>query len=107
MDSDVMSSVYAQIVNGTAKTDSRFVTDDESSALWDQIAGEVEALRADGVHFEVPHEVPGEPGTPTGGIPAPGTKPPEAPAPAADEAPAPAEEPPEEPPEPTDTEEGE
>lgn len=99
MDSDEMNSMYAQIVNGGAKTESRFVTDDESSALWDQIEGEVNALRADGVEFEVPHEVPGQPGTPSGRLPAPGEK-------APDDKPAPAapadEDPPEDPEAPAD-----
>lgn len=66
MDSDVLASMYAQIVRGTpAKEDSKFVTDDESSQLWDTIAAEIAEMREANpqVQFDVPNEVPGAPGT--------------------------------------------
>lgn len=61
MDSDELASMYAQIVNGVPKDKSRFVTDDESSRLWDQITEEVEQTKADNpdAQFSVPNEVPG------------------------------------------------
>lgn len=60
MDSDELASMYAQIVNGVPKDKSRFVTDDESSRLWDQIAEEVEQIKADNpdAQFSVPNELP-------------------------------------------------
>lgn len=60
MDSDALASMYGQIVRGVAKEDSHYVTDEESGRLWDQIAAEVEQMRADNpeVQFEVPNEVP-------------------------------------------------
>lgn len=65
MDSDVMTSIYGQIVSGTKKEDSHLVTDDETSRAWDAIAKEVEAMRKKNpnVHFEIPGEIPGRPGT--------------------------------------------
>lgn len=95
MDSDDLSSMYGQIVRGVTKEDSRFVTDDESSALWDTIAAEVEAMRAENpqVVFDVPNEFPGEAPDAVSGEtpeePPEGEKPPEEPPaeePAKDEA---------------------
>jgi len=45
MDSEKLSSMYAEILNGKPKEQSRFVTDVESSVLWDKITGEVQAIR--------------------------------------------------------------
>lgn len=61
MDSDDLSRMYAQITRGVPKEESRFVTDDETSALWDQIASEVDQIRKDHpkAQFAVPNEVPG------------------------------------------------
>lgn len=60
MDSGELASMYAQIVRGMAKEDSRFVTDEESSALWDKIAASVEeATRTiPNVQFWIPNEMP-------------------------------------------------
>lgn len=60
MDSDDLASMYAQIVRGVAKEDSRFVTDDESSALWETIAREVVTAKAENpeVVFDIPSELP-------------------------------------------------
>jgi hypothetical protein len=76
MDSDLMSSMYAQIVSGTAKEDSHLVTDAETSQAWDIVAKQVGNMREKNpnVHFEIPHEIPGRPGTPVNdGAPLPGT----------------------------------
>jgi hypothetical protein len=64
VDSDELASMYAQIVNGVPKEQSRFVTDEESSAAWEQIAAEVEQMRADNpnVIFDVPNELPSRDG---------------------------------------------
>lgn len=95
METGTLSSMYAQIVNGVAKEDSRFVTDERSSALWDQIAGEVaEAITKNpNVVFSIPTEMPDaddDDDEPTGDEP-PGEAPPaedSAQPPAADEPPA-------------------
>lgn len=60
MDTQEVASMYAQIVNGGSKEASRFVTDDESGALWDQISSEVEQMRADdpNIVFSIPNEMP-------------------------------------------------
>lgn len=60
MDSDQMASMYAQILNGIPKEQSRFVTDEESSDLWDQISAGIERISAENpnAQFSVPNEVP-------------------------------------------------
>lgn len=60
MDSGELASMYAQIVNGKPKDQSRFVTDDESAQLWDEIEAEVAEIRQrnPNAHFSVPNEVP-------------------------------------------------
>jgi len=60
MDSEKLSSMYAEILNGKAKEQSRSVTDVESSGLWDKITGEVQAIRREDprAHFSVPNEWP-------------------------------------------------
>ena len=65
MDSDVMASIYAQVVSGTKKEDSHLVTDEDSSRAWDVLTKQVEQMRANNpdVHFEIPSEIPGRPGT--------------------------------------------
>lgn len=60
MDSETMARMYAQVVNGQAKEDSRFVTDDESGDSWDKMAAEVAAIRKANpkAQFAIPNEVP-------------------------------------------------
>lgn len=53
MDSEIVSSMYAQIVNGVTKEDCPGVTDDESSRMYDIITKEVAAARAKGYHFDM------------------------------------------------------
>lgn len=59
MDSDELASMYAQILNGVAKKDSHYVTDDESSRLWDKISAEVADLKKKNpkAEFAIPHEI--------------------------------------------------
>jgi hypothetical protein len=63
VDSEKLASMYAEIVNGKSKDQSRFVTDDESSQLWDRVAAQVEQIRRDrpGAVFSIPNEVPNPP----------------------------------------------
>jgi hypothetical protein len=60
MESEKLASMYAEVVNGKPKEQSRFVTDEESSGLWDQITTEVGQIRREhpGAHFSIPNEVP-------------------------------------------------
>jgi hypothetical protein len=60
MTSQALASMYAQIVNGVPKEQSKYVTDDESTALWESITREVEQAReADpNVVFSIPNEMP-------------------------------------------------
>jgi hypothetical protein len=60
VDSEALASMYNQIVLGVPKEQSRFVTDEKSSATWDQIAAEVEQMKAENpaVWFDVPNELP-------------------------------------------------
>lgn len=51
-----ISRMYSQIVQGKSKDESGLVADDEHGAMWDTIAGEVEAKRGEGVVFEVPFD---------------------------------------------------
>ena len=48
METSELASMTAQIVCGVAKADSRFVTDEESSRMWDDIAADVAQHRAAG-----------------------------------------------------------
>ncbi len=66
VDSEVLSSMYAEILRGTPKDQSRYVSGEESSRLWDQITAEVEAQRTTNPDtvFEIPAEIPGAPKTP-------------------------------------------
>lgn len=63
MDTDKLSSMYAQIVLGASKKDSRFVTDEESSKLWDQISEEVKEGKTKGYIFHSVNEIPDVPDT--------------------------------------------
>lgn len=87
IDSDVMSRMYAQIVQGIAKDQSTLVVDDEHSQWWDEVAAEVAAMReADPtVTFEVPNEVPSIAGALPDQPAAPATPPPPDQAPAGPE----------------------
>lgn len=61
MTSQELSSMYAQIVNGvTTKEQSKYVTDDESGALWDTISREVAEMREANPNavFAIPNEMP-------------------------------------------------
>lgn len=61
MDSDELASMYAEIVRGTTKARSRFAGRSvEAGRLWDRIAAEVAATRAEhpGAAFDIPNEVP-------------------------------------------------
>lgn len=60
MESQNQFSMYAQIVRGVPKEKSRFVTNEESSRLWDSINAEVEQIKAanPGVIFDIPNEMP-------------------------------------------------
>lgn len=66
MDSEALSGMYAEILRGTPKDQSRFASGDEASGLWDQITTEVEQQRAQNPDtvFEIPSEIPGQPKTP-------------------------------------------
>ena len=57
MDTDVLSKIYAQVVGGLPKEQSKYVTDDESSNFWDSIAAEVENKGGTGM-FEMVNEIP-------------------------------------------------
>lgn len=61
MTSDQLASMYAEIVRGTPKTESRFANERDFSSTWDQVAAEVEQIRADDPRavFEIPNEIPG------------------------------------------------
>lgn len=59
MTSDQLASMYAEVVRGTPKAQSRFLAVSGFSAAWDTVTREVAELRAGGVtDFEVPNEVP-------------------------------------------------
>lgn len=61
MDSGELSSMYAEIVNGVAKADSRFAGKSaEAGRTWDRIAAEVAAIRKahPRAQFEIPNELP-------------------------------------------------
>jgi hypothetical protein len=57
MDTDELVSMTVQVILGVPKEDSPYVTDDESSALWDQIEQDV-ADNPD-VQHDLPHEIVG------------------------------------------------
>jgi len=64
MDSDVVIKIYSQVVGGLPKEQSNYVTDDESSKMWDAITKSVEEIRATGSGLDMVNEIPGE--TPVG-----------------------------------------
>lgn len=100
MDSDALASMYAQILNGVPKEQSRYVTDEESGALWDAIESEIEEIRSrdPAAQFSVPNEVPDGPDDTGGGETPDSTAPADQPAdqPAAPPADQPVDQPPEE-----------
>lgn len=51
-------SMDAQIVRGVQKAESHLVTDDESSAKWDELAAEHESLKSKhpGIGFAIPND---------------------------------------------------
>lgn len=55
MDSDDVIRVYTQIVNGTPKADSVVLLTPELSALWDEIAADIEDYKASGFELAVPN----------------------------------------------------
>jgi hypothetical protein len=60
MDTDLLSHMYAEIVAGTPKDQSRYVVDDESSEMWDKVSEDVARLSAAGIGLEMVNEIPGE-----------------------------------------------
>jgi hypothetical protein len=59
MDSDQMSRMLAQIVNGVPKDKTVGVEmTAEASAMWDRIATEVDAAKSKGLQIDVPGEWP-------------------------------------------------
>jgi hypothetical protein len=56
MDSEALASMYAEIVRGTPKEESRWCKDDEASATWDEISSQVDAIRKahPGALFDIP-----------------------------------------------------
>lgn len=59
METDALSSMYAQIVGGRVpKEESQFVTDAESGQVWDSIAAEVAKPLTDGGMWEMVNEIP-------------------------------------------------
>lgn len=105
MDSDTLTSMYAQIVRGgIAKEQSQYVTDEESAAKWDVIEREVQQMREQNVMFEVPAEIPAAPGEADDPDAAPSEDQPTPPNPEAEE---PEDEPADEPEEPADDEDDE
>lgn len=59
MDTDVLGSMYANIVGGVAKEDSPYVTDEETSQMWDQIVANMAAnpLPEGGI-YDMVNEIP-------------------------------------------------
>ena len=59
MESAAHFSMLAQITAGDVKkSDCRFVTDAESSQLWDRLAEQVAALKKQGMIIDAPNEIP-------------------------------------------------
>ncbi len=60
VDSVRIVKVYQDVLSRTPKEDSRHVTDAETAALYDQIAAEVAAIRAENptAQFAIPNEIP-------------------------------------------------
>jgi hypothetical protein len=57
MDTDILTSMYAQIVGGLPKEKSTLVTDQDSSDTWDEVAAEV-AAAPKGTTWEMVNEIP-------------------------------------------------
>lgn len=57
-DSKSVERMYAEIVLGIDKSQSTVEMDEELSGLWDQIAREVEQMKAEGKGFDIPSEIP-------------------------------------------------
>ena len=57
-DSKSVERMYAEIVLGIDKSQSTVKMDAELSGLWDQIAREVEQMKAEGKGFDIPSEIP-------------------------------------------------
>jgi len=62
VDTDKLGSMVAQIVLGKPKSESRYVIDEESSRLWDEISREIESLKKQAalegreISFEIPND---------------------------------------------------
>lgn len=56
MDSEDLSSLYAEAINGVGKDQSRFRDDPEFSKLWDRAVAEIERIRREypGVRIDLP-----------------------------------------------------
>ena len=57
-DSKSVERMYAEIVLGIDKSQSTVEMDAELSGLWDQIAREVQQMKAEGKGFDIPSEIP-------------------------------------------------
>lgn len=59
MDTDVLASLFANIVGGVPKEQSPFVTDDETSQMWDDLSADLqEAPLPAGGQWEMVNEIP-------------------------------------------------
>ena len=57
-DSKKVERIYVEIVLGIPKDQSQVQLDAELDAIWDQVATEVEQMKAEGKQFEIPTEIP-------------------------------------------------
>ena len=60
MDTEIMGKILTELVLGTSKADSRYVTDEATSKFWDQLEVEVAAL-PEGAVIDAPSEMPDVP----------------------------------------------
>src|SRR5262245_28889530 len=58
MDNDLLRHIYSDVLAGVSKANSRYVTDTESSQVWDRLAAEVDAAKTanSGVVFDLPFD---------------------------------------------------
>lgn len=53
IDTDVMASIQAQILNGMDKSKSRHVVDEETSRFWDNVQRQTDEIHANGGQVDI------------------------------------------------------
>jgi hypothetical protein len=61
IDAEMQARIYSNVLQGGAKEESAFVTDEETGAYWDKVANGVEGMRGNGYTFEIPFDMSGDP----------------------------------------------